>query len=363
MSCLLNASRCFQRNLTVFVRHTRPLYGSSALIGVTPESSSGITLLRSLCEEIGQQYGVTEEIPVEFHSVVRTFADRLELATADRPLVLFIDALDQIAASDREGLRASLGNRGDVLARGGDLDGAMAIYLQEERLCRELGNRAGLAAALGHQASIHKRRGFLDGAMSLFRQQEEICRELGDKHELSASLNDQALVCQDRGELRAALALHQQSEQLCREMNTPLTLAGCLGNQGLILKTQGDLDGAMALHREEERICRQASDKDGLQRTLGNQAGIIAARHDPAGAMALLEEKALLCRDLGNVEGLAIALANQALMTCFIPGRQGESQGLAGQAMDLATRHGDQRVVDRVKQVQAVLGIVGSAGA
>jgi hypothetical protein len=69
-------------------------------IGVTPESSSGITLLRSLCEEFGRRYGVTEEIPVEFHSVARTFASRLALATADRPLVLFIDALDQIAASD-----------------------------------------------------------------------------------------------------------------------------------------------------------------------------------------------------------------------------------------------------------------------
>ena len=69
-------------------------------IGATPESSSGITLLRSLCEQIGQRYGVAEEIPVEFDSVISTFGYRLALATADRPLVLFIDALDQIAAND-----------------------------------------------------------------------------------------------------------------------------------------------------------------------------------------------------------------------------------------------------------------------
>lgn len=69
-------------------------------IGATPDSSDGLTLLRGLCEEIGQVYGVAEEIPADFNSVVRTFANRLTLATTERPLVVFMDALDQIAASD-----------------------------------------------------------------------------------------------------------------------------------------------------------------------------------------------------------------------------------------------------------------------
>ena len=69
-------------------------------IGATPESSSGITLRRSLSEEIGERYGVAEEIPAEFHSIVRTFGDRLALSTQERPLVLLVDALDQIAARD-----------------------------------------------------------------------------------------------------------------------------------------------------------------------------------------------------------------------------------------------------------------------
>ena len=68
--------------------------------GVTPESSSGTTLLRSLCEQIGQRYGVREEIPVEFDAVVRAFVDRLGRATSEQPLVLFIDGLDQVGADD-----------------------------------------------------------------------------------------------------------------------------------------------------------------------------------------------------------------------------------------------------------------------
>jgi WD40 repeat protein len=93
-------SAVMARALEVLLGNPRNAVVIRRFIGVTPESSSGITLLRSLCEEIGRRYGVTEEIPVEFHSLVRTFAGRLALGTADRTLILFIDALDEIAASD-----------------------------------------------------------------------------------------------------------------------------------------------------------------------------------------------------------------------------------------------------------------------
>jgi hypothetical protein len=69
-------------------------------IGASPESSSGLTLLRSLCEQIGAEYGAAREIPVEFHAVARLFGERLKLAKLDEPLVIFIDALDQLGKDD-----------------------------------------------------------------------------------------------------------------------------------------------------------------------------------------------------------------------------------------------------------------------
>jgi WD40 repeat protein len=69
-------------------------------IGVTPDSSNGITLLHSLCEQLSRDYGVTEETPMGFQPLVVAFHDRMARATAERPLVLFLDALDQMRPDD-----------------------------------------------------------------------------------------------------------------------------------------------------------------------------------------------------------------------------------------------------------------------
>jgi WD40 repeat protein len=69
-------------------------------IGVTPDSSSGITLLHSLCEQLSREYGVTEETPMDFQPLVVAFHARMARATAERPLVLFLDALDQLRSDD-----------------------------------------------------------------------------------------------------------------------------------------------------------------------------------------------------------------------------------------------------------------------
>jgi len=69
-------------------------------IGVTPESSSGLTLLRSLCEQIGEAYRTAGELPADFNGVVRVFRERLGLATSESPLVVFVDALDQFRKDD-----------------------------------------------------------------------------------------------------------------------------------------------------------------------------------------------------------------------------------------------------------------------
>ena len=69
-------------------------------IGVTPESSTGLTLLRSLCEQMGEAYKTAGELPADFNGVVRVFRERLALATSDRSLVVFVDALDQFRKED-----------------------------------------------------------------------------------------------------------------------------------------------------------------------------------------------------------------------------------------------------------------------
>jgi WD40 repeat protein len=69
-------------------------------IGATLDSSAGLTLIRSLCDEIAHLYEISEEAPIDFNLLVKTFHDRLALGTADRPLRLFIDAVDQLDPRD-----------------------------------------------------------------------------------------------------------------------------------------------------------------------------------------------------------------------------------------------------------------------
>ena len=64
-------------------------------IGVSPESANGHALLTSLCWQIAPG-----ETPVDYPQLENAFQERLKAASAEQPLVLFIDALDQLAAND-----------------------------------------------------------------------------------------------------------------------------------------------------------------------------------------------------------------------------------------------------------------------
>lgn len=70
-------------------------------IGATPESSSGMALLANLSRQISRMYG--ESAPAdyaEYPRIANAFRDCLKLATPERPLIVFLDALDQLPGSD-----------------------------------------------------------------------------------------------------------------------------------------------------------------------------------------------------------------------------------------------------------------------
>ena len=215
---------------------------------------------------------------------------------------------------DLDGLQSSLNNQALILKTRGDLDGAMALHKEQERICRQTGNLYGLQLSLGNQANILYAQGDLDGAMALHKEEERICRQFGDLDDLQGSLNNQALILRDRGDLQGAMGLHKEQERICRQLGNLDGLQRSLGNRAHILYDRGDLDGTMALLKEKEHICRQLGDLNDLQSSLGAQALVLKHRGDLDGAMALHKEQERICRQLGNLDDLSVSLGNQALI-------------------------------------------------
>ena len=72
----------------------------SRFIGWTPGSGVVRDLLDKLCRQIARAYGGDEATPGDYRELVQELPKRLALATAEKPLVVFLDGLDQLADAD-----------------------------------------------------------------------------------------------------------------------------------------------------------------------------------------------------------------------------------------------------------------------
>ncbi|MFX1250936.1 MAG: DUF4062 domain-containing protein [Promethearchaeota archaeon] len=67
-------------------------------IGKTLHSSDGRALLESICREISHHYGEDEiSIPMDYRALIQEFSRQLSLATAEKPLIIFLDSLDKLS--------------------------------------------------------------------------------------------------------------------------------------------------------------------------------------------------------------------------------------------------------------------------
>jgi hypothetical protein len=86
------------------VELARQTYGDervvSRFIGWTPGSAVVRELLDSLCRQISRAYEINEATPSDYRELVQELPKRLTLASAEKPLILFLDALDQISDAD-----------------------------------------------------------------------------------------------------------------------------------------------------------------------------------------------------------------------------------------------------------------------
>ena len=67
----------------------------SRFVGATPDTADIELLLRSIGAELGRAYGDAQPPPMRYRELEKDFQRRLAAATPERPLHLFLDALDQ----------------------------------------------------------------------------------------------------------------------------------------------------------------------------------------------------------------------------------------------------------------------------
>jgi len=70
-------------------------------IGATPASSDGRSLLSSLCHQLARAYGGDQTaIPIDYNDLAAEFGKQLGQATREQPLIVVLDALDQLGPAD-----------------------------------------------------------------------------------------------------------------------------------------------------------------------------------------------------------------------------------------------------------------------
>ncbi|QXC59689.1 DUF4062 domain-containing protein [Aquihabitans sp. G128] len=209
-------------------------------------------------------------------------------------------------------LQGALGNEGAVLRARADHAGALAKMAEEEAVCRRLGDLAGLQTSIGNQGLVHLDRREYDAASARFAEQERVARQLGDPSLINRALASQAQVLGDRGQPEAALALLARQERECREQGDRAGLAANLSSQASILRTQGRFDEAMARADEAATLARRLGSDSVLARMLLLQATVAHQRGDRATARALLDEQQRWAEALGDRSALALALGERA---------------------------------------------------
>lgn len=66
-------------------------------IGATPNSTDIRALLEGICRQVARAYNVEEDIKQTYEDLVQDFPKKLELATEEEPLIIFLDSLDQLS--------------------------------------------------------------------------------------------------------------------------------------------------------------------------------------------------------------------------------------------------------------------------
>jgi serine/threonine protein kinase/tetratricopeptide (TPR) repeat protein len=195
-----------------------------------------------------------------------------------------------------------------ILAKYGDLDGALKLHEEALKISRQIGNRSGIAGALNQIGSILRQQGRFDEARKMHQEALELRRQLNDRAGIVACLNNLGNVDLEQGHLSQARELHSQALAAARELGNNRTIARAMQNLAASLRAQGALDAANQLNHELLALQRKINDRAGATATLRNIGQVQHDRGELAAAMKSFEDALSQSRGEGDKRGIGQAL-------------------------------------------------------
>jgi tetratricopeptide (TPR) repeat protein len=249
---------------------------------------------------------------------------------------------DAAVAQFWQALQGVLFDRADTYYRKGELDTALAILEEQEKVCREAKLYDGLQRGLGSRAVIYRRQNNPQGALELLREQMAVCRDSKNNVGLQFCLHQQAeiLLTFPEPDFELASAYLQEEEGLCRELKLWDQLQACLHARAWGLQNiRKESEEALAVWQEQVRICEQHNLKHGLEVSLRSQALAHKGLGHIDDALRCFSRHEEVCRELGLHDLLQKVLQEQANLL-FWQGKLDQSLAKYQEQERICRQHG-----------------------
>jgi tetratricopeptide (TPR) repeat protein len=269
-----------------------------------------LTMLKraeGLCRELGDSSGLQDCLA---HQIVPMYS-KGDWESINRNIE---EMLKQTGQVNKRNLTRMLHMKGLMQYERGNLDEALATYLEKEKICREIKDPECLIWTLNMKANTLYEKGDFRHSLAVSREMEKICRDHGHKLALKFALINLGDVYYDLGEIDEAVRQLGLARELCSSLGVKKDLDACLSHLSVISYETGDLAGAAKLHESELAICKEQNDVAGKHITTGNMAIICHDRGMLDEAMDMLREKERFSRDVSLIAGIETSIGNQALI-------------------------------------------------
>ncbi len=199
------------------------------------------------------------------HSLLEGYVDYSKLITFQSGESL--ESLEQILSNsrkdgDRDGVRSTLYDIGEVYTRQGEYTTALTYYKQSLRISREIGNKEWERRILDNIGRIYKEQGEYTAALTYCKQNLPISREIGGSKNWGRGfeiggkewerriLDNIAWLYNILDEYPAALKYYEQSLAISRDKGDKANERNTLNNIGLICHAQGEYAAALTYYEQ-----------------------------------------------------------------------------------------------------------------